>query len=322
MFHPQRLLLLFLTGLASMTVAGSDRQQQCEAQGTCSSNSGCATNVCLPTAEPKDSIYRFGGTAQAYKVASPTKVTICNETEGKAPYRVATWPYRRAAYTSKIPKIFLTVNILACGESKKPTSCCCQPLNPRISTTVEAWQTRPDGTFGSLQSNVQDGVCRAQQQSSKGTFEFETFPPGSYGSLGGLGPRGWEFMPYGEPVIHFLVTSDEYTPTLVDVPIYFNFKTLQAKSSFGWNDWRGPSWMRQQTEETGFEIVSWKADPQRRTISIALNLFIQKLPPVAGTATASLPDAFCESSLYGLPSSFFREPMSVCGASLLDFFAL
>ena len=316
MFHPQqRLLFLLLTSLASMTVAGSDRQQQCEAQGTCS---GCATNVCLPTAIPNDSMYRFGGTAQAYKVASPTKTSICDEAE--APYRVATWPYRRAAYASKIPQIFLQINILTCGESKKPTSCCCQPLNnQKVVTTVQAWQTRPDGTYGSLQPKVQDDVCRAQLQSNKGTFEFETFPPGSYGSLGGLGPNGWDFMPYGEPVIHFLVTSEEHAPSLVNVPIMFDFSTLQQKSSFGWTDWRGPSWVRQQTlDETGYEIVSWKADPKQRTISIALNLFVQKQSD-SGTA---VPQALCESSLYGLPSSFFREPMAVCGSSLLDFFAL
>ena len=193
-------------------------------------------------------------------------------------------------------------------------------MSPRTSATVEAWQTRPDGTFGSLHPEAQDGVCRAKQQSNKGTFEFETFPPGSYGSLGGLGPGGWDVMPYGPPVIHFLVTSDEYEPSLVDVPIYFHAKTLEARS-FGWNDWRGSAWTRQQTEETGYEIVSWKADPSRRSISISLNLFVQKKSSPA-SSSSSMPDGLCESSLYGLPTSFFREPMTVCGASLLDFFAL
>ena len=47
--------------------------------------------------------------------------------------------------------------------------------------------------------------------------------------MGGLGPGKWDFMPYGEPVIHFLVTVDDHAPTLVDVPIYFDYTTLESK---------------------------------------------------------------------------------------------
>lgn len=285
-------------------------ERQCDAAGVCD---GCPTSTCLSAADESDSVYRFGGTAQAYKNNSPVKPSICDNDKG--PYRVATWPYRRASY-KKVPQIFLSLSVLACGKSKKQSSCCCESWANKGSVTIEAWQTQPDGTYGSIQPGVDDGVCRAQQQSDKGSFEFETFPPGSYGSLGGLGPNGWDFIPYGVPVIHFMATSEGCAPTLVDLPIHFHPTTLESKS-FRWNDWRGTAWTRQQSQESGYEIVSWEADPKRRTISIGLNLFLQVLP-----SNVSASDSLCESALYGLPSSFFREPISTCGTSLLDFFPL
>ena len=312
-FH--KLILAVSLCISLDLVFAADRQQQCDATtGTCS---GCQSAVCLPAADLRDSLYRMGGTAQAYKPASPSKTTICEANITAAPYRVATWPYRRASYKNKIPNILLTVNLLSCGESKKPTSCCCQAWNGKSTATLEVWQTKPDGTYGSLRPRVEDGVCRAQQTSAKGSFEFESLPPGSYGSLGGLGPQGWDFMPYGAPVLHFLASADGYSPTLVDVPLYFDFKTLESKT-FNWNDWRGTSWMRQQSEEAGFEVVSWTADPQRRSIAIVLNLFLQSLPD----SSISVEESMCESALYGSPSSFFREPMAICGNSMLDFFEL
>ena len=327
--HIGALFLIVL--LVSTRLVVANERQQCSAQGSCSSD-GCATAVCLPTAhKTESSLYRFGGTAQAYKPHAPVKVSICDvptNATTTVPYRVATWPYRRASYSGntrmKLPEIFLSVTLMTCGESKKPSSCCCQPWNVKspVTATIEAWQTRPDGSYGSLRPGIEDGACRAKLESNNkgsGAFEFHTSPPGSYGSLGGLGPNKWDFMPYGEPVIHFLVTASAgYAPTLVDVPIYFHWTTLESKS-FGWNDWRGSAWMRQRSEDTGYEITSWEADRQRRSISIGLNLFLQHAPETVDTFPH---DAMCESLFYGLPTSFFREPISVCASSMLDFFTI
>ena len=326
---------LFLVVGTSCLVAANERQQ-CDAPGSCSNN-GCATAVCLPTADGTESLYRFGGTAQAYKPYAPVKASICDapvNTTTTVPYRVATWPYRRATYSNstkmKMPKIFLSVTLMSCGESKKPSSCCCHPWNAKsspVTATIEAWQARPDGSFGSLRPGVEDGACRAQLESHNkggggGTFEFHTFPPGSYGILGGLGPNKWDFMPYGEPVIHFLVTTSAgYAPTLVDVPIYFHWDSLESRS-FGWNDWRGSAWVRQKSEDAGYEITYWKADRPRRSISIGLNLFLQQNPSFPDTGSAFSHESTCESLVYGLPSSFFREPMAVCASSTLDFFTI
>lgn len=303
--------------------------QQCEAPG---SYHGCAT-----AASSSSSLYRFGGTAQAYKPRSPVKNTICEPSNTTVPYyRVATWPYRRASYSSAkmmMPELVLSVSLMTCGgekesSTKKASSCCCQPWNTKSSATVEAWQARPDGTFSSLRPGVQDGDCRAQLEANKGAVEFQTLPPGSYGSLSGLGPNKWDFMPYGEPVIHFLVTAPGHAPTLVDVPIYFHWASLESRS-FGWNDWRGTAWVRQtMSTDSGYKILSWKSDHKRRSISVSLNLFMQ---PSGEDSSAAASDAsssshaeemMCESLLYGLPSSFFREPMAVCASSLLDLFTL
>eukprot|EP00977_Amphora_coffeiformis_P022922 scaffold11843_cov152-Amphora_coffeaeformis.AAC.2 len=326
-----RLATTLLLALVGTRLVAANERQQCDVPGSCSS-SGCATGVCLPTADGTESLYRFGGTAQAYKPRAPVKATICDapaNTTATVPYRVATWPYRRASYsnstTVRLPEVFLSVTLMTCGESKKPSSCCCHPWNAKspVTATIEAWQARPDGSFSSLRPGVEDGVCRAQLESTnKGTFEFQTFPAGSYGSLGGLGPSGRDFLPYGEPVIHFLVTTSAgYAPTLVDVPIYFHWASLESRS-FGWNDWRGPAWVRQKSEDTGYEITSWIADRKRRSISIGLNLFLQQNPFAEDTAVAFSHDAMCESLVYGLPSSFFREPMAVCASSMLDFFTV
>jgi hypothetical protein len=329
-------LALLVISLGSIQAA----ERQCDAAagsgGTCGSSGTCPSEVCLPAINADQSsstsLYRFGGTAQAYKEhGTSTKTSICevNNTM-KKPYRVATWPYRRASYSGhKVPHIFLNVSVLTCGQSSKPSSCCCEAWTAKDEVTVQVWQTQPDGTYGSLQPGVEDGLCRAQQHSVTGRLEFETLPPGSYGSLGGLGPNGWDFMPYGQPVIHFLVSSPAgYASTLVDVPIYFDTTTLEQKS-FRYFDWRGPAWTRQQTEKTGYEIVSWQADPKRRSITIHVNLFLQKLSTTTSSSSSGDGDispkeetSFCESTVYGLPSSFFHEPITVCGSSLLDFFRL
>jgi hypothetical protein len=134
-------------------------------------------------------------------------------------------------------------------------------------------------------------------------------------------------MPYGPAVIHLWATADGYAPTLVDLPVALDLKSLQPKSpSFGWTDWRGASWMLPASAAIGsggglgYEITAWTANVAARQVTIEVTLLLQP----AATYSADDDPSFllCEAPVYGLPASFFREPLAVCARPLLDFFAL
>jgi hypothetical protein len=185
---------------------------------------------------------------------------------------------------------------------------------------VEVWQARPDGTYSSLRVGQQEGDCRASMSLSTDDDDdsfivFETFAPGSTGSLGGLGPSKIEFTPFGPPVIHFLATASKHAPTLIDFPVLLDRKTLNARS-FYWPDWRGQAWVKQSGKDPAYKITSWKGDQKNNQVEIELDIFLQ----VQDDSTGSL--AMCPSLIYGLPSSFFLEPITECAPSMLNFFAL
>jgi hypothetical protein len=317
MSTPRQYTVWFVMALLlSLVVATAAVGEQCDGEaGTCPSSA--TSSSCVSTTTDKLSVYRFGGTAQAYKEDAPFQSTICDPADyvSSSSYKVASWPYSRRSYASA-PRVKLVVTPLACSGASDAS-----PI------TIQAWQTRPDGRYSSLRPGVDEGDCRAQAQSSPGAapLVFDTVAPGSYGSLGGLGPGGWDFMPYGPAVVHLWAMADGYAPTLVDLPVAMDARSLQAKSpAFGWTDWRGASWMRSSAATAegarGYEITAWTADLAARQVTIEVTLFLQPAAPT--TASAATVDSFCEAPVYGLPASFFREPLAVCARPLLDFFAL
>jgi len=221
------------------------------------------------------------------------------------------------------------------------SSCCCYPLISGASlknVTVEIWQTRPDGTYSSLRQGKDEGECRAKwiahvdpndhvfdSTSNPFTVDFTTMAPGSTGSLGGLGPKKWEFSPYGPPVLHIMVRPglDGVAPLLVDVPVPIHPKTLEQRP-FKWKDWRGPAWVKAKghPEQPGFNITSWEPDLESRSVSIGVDLFLQEDKEYALSYTSSTSKLMCPSLVYGLPNSFFLEPISVCGGYFMDIFDL
>jgi len=291
-------------------------------------------------------IYSEGGTAQAYKPNAPIKQTICDVEsikESKMRHKVATWPYSRSN-RKVLPELKMKFNLMLCSDGLKEkapdaattdSSCCCSSLlgGNDANVTIDVWQARPDGTYSSLRPENEDGDCRASwiangsgdSDSSLHVVEFATIAPGSTGSLGGLGPDHWEFSPYGPPVIHVLVRPgiDGVRPLLVDVPVSIDHKTLKQREFTG-RDWRGPAWVKshKNKDQQSFNITSWEEDLETSSVSMTVDLFLREDKDFSAVYTSNPSKLMCPSLIYGLPGSFFLEPISMCGRFMLDYFDL
>lgn len=288
----------------------------CEAGETKYSRSNCLN----PTAEAAvgSSLYRHGGTAQAYKPNQPEKSVVCGGDYGSSPHRVASSSYYRSTRKTP-PKIVLNVHLWNCGNFED--SCCRQLIKADSGTMVEVWQARPTGTYSSIRPGQEDGDCRAVQivnetNLRQGKMSFDTYAPGSTGSLGGLGPSGWDTPPYGMPVIHAYISGPNHQSTLINVPLLMAKNTLK-RSNFSGRDWRGAAWTQHVQASKPFSVSSWVEDTNKNTIEIVVDVQLY-----AKQGKSSNREALCQSRVYGLPSSFFVEPIAVCGKSLTDFFAL
>lgn len=318
------LLLLVLYSL--LTVANTDRS--CAADGTCDAkNCGMPPTHCQKSSRSKD-IYRHGGSAQAFKANQPKKKAICDpEMYGdKTRHKVASWPYFASTRRRSPPRLQVTLKLWSCSllelpstKNEESTTCCCHPFEKtEKDLLVQVWQARPDGRYSSLREGQEDGDCRATSTSLKG-LSFETVAPGSTGILGGLGPYGWDWAPYGTPVLHILVSSSQHAPTLVNVPVMMERTTLEQKSSSRWADWRGAAWVQDKEKDPAFDITSWKANPKKNVVDVQIDVYLQE---AAENIDTDLSGQLCRSWVYGLPSSFFLEPITECAPSMLDFFAL
>ncbi|KAL3773789.1 hypothetical protein ACHAW5_002997 [Stephanodiscus triporus] len=157
--------------------------------------------------------YRRGMTAQAYKPHSPVKTNVCQvHPENSGGWKVANWPLWRGTY-DEVPLVVIG-NVYSCGAS---------PI-ARNTTTMEVWQPRPDGTFSSLRSGIEEGECRAsvpivsgmdgEFSNVIGNFQYETLAPGSPGIFGGLVPGSDDYPPYGPGGIHMYLNIEGYHPLL------------------------------------------------------------------------------------------------------------
>jgi hypothetical protein len=320
-----RLLLLLL----SLSIALYSSQETCDADQTCGVVDASVGTCNLPTplcqtSSSTSNIYRHGGTAQAYKPDAPVKSQIC-EWDESMQYKIATWPFHRSSRRAPPPKLDITIRLMSCSTAAVDNGagefqCCCQPLRSKSSkATIEVWQTQSDGTYSSLRRG-EVGDCRAQailanNNSGTSSATFQTQAPGSTGILGGLGPSKWDWGPYGPPVLHVLASSpDGHLPTLVDVPIVIEKKTLKQRAIW-WNDWRGVGWVKDSPKIPAYEVISWKPDATNNRVSIEIDIFLQAAEGASKTE-------MCPYYMYGMPSAFFVEPISVCAPSMLDFYAL
>jgi hypothetical protein len=302
------------------------RYTESQDRGTCVSdeNGNCAadksTDMRASVCTASTWLYGNGGSAQAYRSGAPLSNEVCSvDMAAKYRYKPASWPFsRNSMREGSAPKIDVTLKVHSC-EKSMAEQCQCHLIYDETTrsaaSVVEIWQAKPNGRYSSLRSVMADSnECRAQVPiSSTGVVKFKTVAPGSTGVMGGLGPGGWEWSPYGPPKIHILVRASGHAPLLVDVPIMFNPKTLKPRN-FILGDFRGAAWTQGIAGENSMVIRSWKADVANSEIALEIDLYLQP-------SRLDQP-AFCPSYIYGVPSSFFLEPISICASSMLDFFAL
>ena len=319
--HALCCLMIVLCALSLLVpaVVAASSSQECDAS--------CPAD--LLGASATGGIYSGGASAQTYLAGAPIKTTICDiddDSKQKTKYRVARWSLSRRSYPSP-PVVKIEGRIHSCdvGATTEPNTCASNPADSGNSgpTTVEAWQARPDGTYSSLRSGVEEGECRSTiDVTHDGSFHVETLAPGSVGMFSGIGPRGVDLPPYGPPVINFFIQSQGHNPLLVNIPV-------SAKSFYG-PDIRGPVVVGSGSGKSGdasAQISSWNVEDNGE-ISLSIDFFLTVRSSdgtsSAGDDSMSLSHIFCNSNSWfpGTPKSFFVEPIAVCAPSALDFFEL
>jgi hypothetical protein len=308
-------LLLFRSAFAA------EDNGYCEADGTCIAGEGSfGCGIQGACTMPTSSLYGNGGSAQAYRPDAPFSSTVCDpKLADDYKYRASSWSFTRFGWEKgTAPVLNFKLNLLSCEE--QTGDCCCNPIQEEsadASSIIEVWQTRPDGTYSNLGSKrtlqPSDNECRAKISPKDGVAVFTTVAPGSTGMMGGIGPSGRDFYPYGPPVIHMLIRMPGHAPVLADFRVLVNPKTLEQRSFF-LGDWRPISWMRSRPKGQPLKLKSWIPNTENNSITIEIDVRLHQHPDDAVE--------FCESLFYGLPDSFYFEPVSVCAPSLLDFFAM
>jgi len=308
--------ILLLALLSLLISPGIAQESSCEEGQVCSPETPvCGTASYCVTSTP---FYQRGGSAQAYTPDAPRKSQVC-DANLQSPYKAATWPFGRSS-KRQAPQVTVNLHLYECSGSvlqnkdqwyaKNKDQCCCVPLADNDSIQIEVWQAKPNGRYSSLSSN--DGICRATLEGTS----FTTLAPGSTGILGGLGPGGWDLMPFGTPAIHMLFSSQDHQPLLLHVPVVLDRK-LESRSFFG-PDWRGPAHVTQKIREQKYAIEKWVVTDDG-SIILDINVYLNA---AAQGEPVDLSKTLCPSTLYGSPTSFFLEPIAVCARSMLDFFEL
>jgi hypothetical protein len=289
-------------------------------------------------------LYRYGGSAQAYRPDTVMSSVVCSSQVGQdLRYKASSWPFtRRTTGRGGAPTMNIKLSLWSCSptsksDEKSVDGCTCYPVRDN-SLRVEVWQARPDGTYSTLKggcSSSSSDECRATipvvdgGDSATTTASFSTVAPGSTGIMGGLSPWSWESSPYGRPVIHVLTDSPSHLPLLLDIPILPHPKSLERRDfSLRWLDWRGHAWSVQRQSEVNlpYEITSWTADVDKNHIDVEIDIYMESTvshDEAKGSRGASISALFCPSFLRALtPGAFFVEPIAICRRHLLDFFPL
>jgi len=291
-------------------------------------------------------LYSQGGgeTAQAYKPKAPKKTIVCDKSSSNDNqiHKVAPWPFWRSEYKDLVP-IVVRGNLYSCnGAARKTTE--------TTKATMEVWQPRPDGTYSSIRPGLEEGDCRASvpittttnndnsdhgnidTDNRIGRVEFETFAPGSIGILNGLVPSSSrDYPPYKPGAIHMFLNIAGYQPLLTQLSMselndwipkniskgrfkLSNENTYSNVDGGGTNSIHGTE-MQSVTpkSQSGYKLA----------IEVEVNFFL-----VANDKETKdgIDDIFCSYRMHRgrwswIPS-FFKEPISVCSAAYMDFFAL
>mmetsp|Transcript_21656 Transcript_21656/g.35440 ORF Transcript_21656/g.35440 Transcript_21656/m.35440 type:complete len:336 (+) Transcript_21656:103-1110(+) len=286
------------------------------------------------------SLYVGGeATAQAYKPNAPIKTSVCDESSSSEynVHKVAHWSFWRSDYKDSVP-IFIKGNLLSCHSGDAAAAI-------GNEATLEVWQPRPNGTYSSIRPGIEEGDCRASVPITTttkyysdndsniatddinriGTVEFETFAPGSIGILNGLVPSSSrDYLPYKPGAIHMFLNVEGYHPFLRELSLSELNDWIPAKISKGRFKLSGGKSFSSNSD--GIEILS--VTPKSRpgyelAIEVEINLFLVGNDK---EAHGTIGDIFCSHNLQRgrlnwIPL-FFKEPISVCSAAYMDFFAL
>mmetsp|Transcript_25367 Transcript_25367/g.62428 ORF Transcript_25367/g.62428 Transcript_25367/m.62428 type:complete len:320 (-) Transcript_25367:167-1126(-) len=314
---PYKLHLFKLLLLLLLVTISSSEDDVCSVEGECPEDEAPPEEVKGVCPRPSRTIYSQGGTAQAYKPNAPLSSTVCEaESAQQYKYKRASWNFSRRTFRKgTAPELDITLRFNSCSKGDSNQCQCYKVEGPSSpSDRVEVWQTRPDGRYSSLRSSDE---CRAQvQMNDQGEVKFTTLAPGSSGLMGGLGPSGFDWSPYGPPVIHMLVQVTGHSPILLDVPMLFRIGDL-TQHGFSLGDWRGQGWMKYRPRESVLTLTSWEPNVEENRIAIEYEISLQQ---VEGEKKNSAD--LCESYLKLLPSAFYLEPIATCSKSIMDFFAV
>lgn len=287
-----------------------------------------------------NSLYVVGeATAQAYKPNAPIKTIICDASSSRDynVHKVAHWSFWRSDYNDLVP-IFIKGNLLSCNSGGDAAAVI------ENDATLEVWQPRPNGTYSSIRPGVEDGDCRASvpittttkysdddrnidndDNNRIGTVEFETFAPGSIGILNGLVPSSSrDYLPYKPGAIHMFLNVEGYQPFLIELRMSELNDWIPANISKGRFKLSGGK----SSSNNGGSIEILSVTPKSRpgyelAIEVEINLFLVGKDKETHD---TMGDIFCSHNLQRgrlnwIPS-FFKEPISVCSAAYMDFFAL
>ena len=287
---------------------------------------------------PIDHDYSRGMSAQAYKPDSPMKNNVCeaanevDEGSSNLHNNVAHWPFWRSSYNNVI-SVVVRANIYSCGGG--------HPSTDTTTMTMEVWQPRPDGTYSSLRTGIEEGECRANVPISTKTNEdfsniigqarFETLVPGSSGVLGGLIPNtSKDYPPFGPGIIHVYLNAKGFQPLLGQLNMnelddWLLNKDRRRRFRFRGSDFRPQANANSIEISGGISIQS--VSQTSRHLSLEVDVFIVPLEQIdveETTQSPNLSDVFCTSRglVDWITSGFFKQPIAVCFPSLLDFFQL
>ena len=317
---------LFLCAVVILVIVGTD-------SATDDSSNHPAKKICdngLMPSKVDNTLFVGGATAQAYKPNAPMKTSVCDKPSSSfnMVHKVAHWSFWRSDYKDLVP-IFIKGNLLSCNGGAV--------AEKESEVTMEVWQPRPNGTYSSIRPGIEEGDCRASVPIATvanngeidtdinriGTVEFETFVPGSVGLLNGLGPFSFgDYPPYRPGDIHMFLNMEGYQPLLTELSMSGLNKWIPKRMSKGRFKFSGG---KSVNNSDGIEILS--VTPKSRpgyilAIEVEVNLFLIG----NDKETQDMKDVFCSHKLQrgGLSriQSFFREPISVCSAAYMDFFAL
>ena len=283
-------------------------------------------------------LYKQSGISlQAYKPNAPHQTTVCQGVESgdKQTHNFAHRWWWRSSYGNVVPLI-IHANIYSCGGATTSLS------SNNAAITMEVWQPRPDGTYSSLRSGIDEGDCRAtvpavvnnrenEFSNFVGLVQFQTLSPGSPGLLGGLIPssNARDYPPYGQGIIHMLVNIDGYHPFISQLSMSdLNDWLLLEKHDSRGSRFRVNGSMK--NANSNLEIQSVHVTTQAGydiAFEVKVDIFVDpKQQGKAAPEGSSPQDLFCSSNHHGLfkwmAYSFFKEPIAICFPSLLDFFEI